>query len=84
MPPHARMSLAHQLLLRAFGAWFWRAPTRVAGRWGTPARPIMLGHFVWGIFSRARDLPAQGFDFDPNGFMRSASFLPFSDGAHAG
>ena len=77
MPPHARMSIVQQLLLRAFIARFWNEPYRApAARWGTQLHDRwMLPTFVqMDLRDVLREMSDAGYAFDPAWFAPHFEF----------
>jgi uncharacterized protein (DUF2126 family) len=89
MPPHARMSLAQQLLVRGLLSWFWKEPyTEGPIHWGTRLHDqFMLPHFVAQDFRDVlRDLNHAGYQFEAEWFAPHFEFRypVFGHAHHAG
>ncbi|WP_322992232.1 transglutaminase family protein [Limnohabitans sp.] len=77
MPPHERMSIVQQLLLRALVARFWNAPySAPVTRWGTELHDrYMLPHWIHKDFDDVlTELGDAGFRFDPSWFAPHFEF----------
>jgi uncharacterized protein (DUF2126 family)/transglutaminase-like putative cysteine protease len=77
MPPHARMSLAQQLLVRALTAWFWREPYGGEPiRWGTRLHDhFLLPYFVERDFRAViADLVHAGYGMEAGWFAPHMEF----------
>ena len=77
MPPHARMSIVQQLLIRALVARFWDEPYKApATRWGTELHDrFLLPTFVKMDFDDViSEMRQAGFAFDANWFAPHLEF----------
>lgn len=77
MPPHAKMSLTQQLLIRALVASFWREPYKQPLEyWGTSLHDrFMLPHFAWQDFCDVlRELGHRGIKMDIDWFKPHFEF----------
>jgi uncharacterized protein (DUF2126 family) len=77
MPPHARMSLAQHLMLRALIAAFWEKPyNQPLARWGTDLHDrFLLPHFVWqDLQDVVVELQAAGFPLKEEWFAPHLEF----------
>jgi uncharacterized protein (DUF2126 family)/transglutaminase-like putative cysteine protease len=78
MPPHERMSLTQQLLLRGLVARFWKTPYKPNKlvRWGTELHDrFMLPHFIWQDFSDVmEDMQQAGYAMQADWFLPHFEF----------